>query len=197
MNSQNQDGVYPISVNNETIQVYCDISKGGWTRVMNRINYASDFYKNWTEYKAGFGDVKRDHWLGFDSILKIMSNGEFIARFEFETVDAKDFFELDSFKISNESEKYKWKLGKLANRSIDVATVYHDENKFSTWDNINDPGNKDCPRWFQAGWWFNNCHVFCSTCEKYLEIGQLSDTRTKKWKTYNKFRILIKNKLIN
>ena len=52
-----KDGVYtiyPDEVN--PITVYCEMNKGGWTRVMNRIENTNFFDKSWAEYKNGFGD---------------------------------------------------------------------------------------------------------------------------------------------
>ena len=31
---------------------------------MARRNVASDFNRNWNDYKTGFGNVTSDHWIG-------------------------------------------------------------------------------------------------------------------------------------
>lgn len=46
------------------IRVSCDMKLGGFTVIMRRTNGEVDFYRNWTEYKTGFGDVAKEHWLG-------------------------------------------------------------------------------------------------------------------------------------
>ena len=44
---------------------------GGWTRIQYRDSGDTDFYRNWTEYKHGFGDPSGEHWLGNEHIHKL------------------------------------------------------------------------------------------------------------------------------
>ena len=32
--------------------------------IQKRIDGSVDFYRNWTDYKTGFGNVSADYWLG-------------------------------------------------------------------------------------------------------------------------------------
>ena len=90
-----QDGTYMIYPNgSEGIQVYCEMSKDGWTRIMNRIENGLAFNQNWSKYQIGFGDISSNHGLGFNSINKILSTGDFKVRFEFKN-STHDYFELD------------------------------------------------------------------------------------------------------
>ena len=44
---------------------------GGWTIIQRRGDYGNPpdyFFRNWTDYKEGFGDAAEDHWLGLDAI---------------------------------------------------------------------------------------------------------------------------------
>ena len=54
-------------------KVYCDMDDGpgGWTVIQRRQPSclpADLFYKNWSEYKEGFGDLRSEFWLGLDAI---------------------------------------------------------------------------------------------------------------------------------
>ena len=127
-----KDGIYTIYPNSiDGIEVYCQLELGGWTRIMNRIDNSPAFYRNWNDYKLGFGDISGNHWLGFNSINKILSNGDFMVRFEFE--DSKVyFFELDLIRIASEDQNYRLTLGKLMNYTIKTAFEVHNAKNFGT-----------------------------------------------------------------
>ncbi|CAG2204228.1 unnamed protein product [Mytilus edulis] len=58
-------GVYTIYVDNQPLDVYCEMtSSGKWTVFQRRIDGSTDFYRNWQEYKQGFGNVDSEFWLG-------------------------------------------------------------------------------------------------------------------------------------
>uniref|UniRef100_A0A8W8N0C1 Fibrinogen C-terminal domain-containing protein n=1 Tax=Magallana gigas TaxID=29159 RepID=A0A8W8N0C1_MAGGI len=62
-----RDGVYtiyPAPGMNKT--VFCDMSTdgGGWTVIQRRIDGETIFFRNWKEYKNGFGHAEDKYWLG-------------------------------------------------------------------------------------------------------------------------------------
>ena len=61
-------GVYHILPNGTTceepIQVFCDMNTTGkWIVFQRRQDGSVDFYRNWTDYVNGFGDLEGEHWL--------------------------------------------------------------------------------------------------------------------------------------
>lgn len=52
-----RDGLYkvkPIGKEN-TIEVFCDMRRGGWTVIQRRQDGTTNFYLDWNRYKKGFG----------------------------------------------------------------------------------------------------------------------------------------------
>lgn len=63
------NGIYeiqPTSDKASRFNVYCDMDKGGWTSVMRRRKDMGDvtFKRAIANYKAGFGSLEGNHWLG-------------------------------------------------------------------------------------------------------------------------------------
>ncbi|VDI44686.1 Hypothetical predicted protein [Mytilus galloprovincialis] len=53
-----------------------------WTVLLRRINGLTNFYRNWKQYKEGFGSVFGEYWIG-DSMFK--HNGMNFATFDNDT----------------------------------------------------------------------------------------------------------------
>ena len=72
LQGHNESGVYSLQINNVTspVDVFCDMETDGegWTVLLKRQDGSVDFYRNWADYKNGFGDLEGEHWLGLDPI---------------------------------------------------------------------------------------------------------------------------------
>lgn len=157
--TSNVSGVYLIHVNetNSTIIAFCEQNKfgGGWLVVQHRFNGSVDFYRNWNQYRDGFGDLKGEFWFGLEKMHQITT-----ARPHEMVIELKDFSgnygyaRYDSFKISNESEHYKLTLGKYSGTAGD-GMVYDRDMKFSTKDN--DMSDLRCVERYENAWWQGNC----------------------------------------
>ncbi|XP_066018350.1 microfibril-associated glycoprotein 4 [Pocillopora verrucosa] len=64
-------GVYTIDLDGHgAFSVFCDqtAAGGGWTVFQKRLDGSVDFYRGWTDYKNGFGNLHGEFWLGLDKI---------------------------------------------------------------------------------------------------------------------------------
>lgn len=48
----------------------------GWTVIQRRLDGTIDFYRNWDDYKRGFGQSEAEFWLGNERIHKLTSQGD-------------------------------------------------------------------------------------------------------------------------
>ena len=89
--------------------VRCSI---GWTVFQKRINGSENFYRDWSDYKRGFGDIAKEFWLGNDILNRITASQAYVLRVDMEDFDgARKYAAYDAFNISSEAQKYKLHLG--------------------------------------------------------------------------------------
>ena len=67
-----------------------------------------DFYRNWQNYKLGFGDVNAEHWLGNDKLHELTSlHSQNEMRVDLEAVDrTKKYETYANFKVGSEAVQY-------------------------------------------------------------------------------------------
>ena len=52
--------------------------------VQRRVDGCLNFYRDWAEYKAGFGDPAGEFWLGNDKLHELTKDGDYRLRIELE-----------------------------------------------------------------------------------------------------------------
>ena len=84
----------------------------GWTVFQRRVNGSVDFYKNWTDYKNGFGNLPGEFWLGLDKIHRLSATGQNVLRVDLRSFENKrDYAVYKSFSVGDESEAYILNVG--------------------------------------------------------------------------------------
>ena len=111
----NSTGVYRINPDgNKPITVSCDMTTdgGGWTVFQRRVDNSTDFYRGWTEYESGFGNLSSEFWLGNDNISRITATGNMTLRVDLEDFEGNvTFAEYSIFKVADASDKYRLLIG--------------------------------------------------------------------------------------
>ena len=109
------DGIYTIKPDNMTaFEVFCDqtTAGGGWTVFQRRLDGSVDFYRNWSDYKHGFGDVYGEFWLGLDKIHRLTSDNNIMLRVDLEDFKGNTTYaEYNVFGVMSEKDKYRLILG--------------------------------------------------------------------------------------
>ena len=94
--------------------MFCDqtTSGGGWTVFQKKIDGSIDFYRNWTDYKNGFGNLDGEVWLGLDKINRLTISEQCKLRVDLEDWEGNSAYaEYDAFDISNGATKYQLSIG--------------------------------------------------------------------------------------
>ena len=108
-------GVYIINPDGlGTFDVFCDqtTAGGGWTVFQKRMNGSVDFYRDWADYKRGFGNLSGEFWLGLDKIHRLTSSGGYELRVDLEDFAGNTVYaEYYSFEVKSEGTKYQLSIG--------------------------------------------------------------------------------------
>ncbi|XP_069104692.1 angiopoietin-related protein 7-like [Argopecten irradians] len=151
-------GVYNIG--NDGSTVYCDMDTAGgpWTVIQRRTKGDVDFFRPWSDYKNGFGDLNGDFWLGNDN-LHLLTNTPKILRVELEALTGeRGYAEYSNFQVADESQNYQLLVGGFSGNIKHDAMAFSNLRQFSTLDRDNDrKSNRNCAMDLKSGWWHNTC----------------------------------------
>ncbi|XP_053685784.1 angiopoietin-related protein 6-like [Sabethes cyaneus] len=161
-----QSGVYTITVaaTGTTFQAFCEQEKygGGWLVFQNRYDGSVNFNRSWEHYKTGFGNLRQEFWLGLEKIHQVTAGaGEhdlLIVIENFTDYSAHEIY--PGFRVENETEHYKLRLSadehSFYGTAQDAFWVYRND-KFSTYDRINDISILGCAIVTGSGYWHYDC----------------------------------------
>ncbi|XP_050082251.1 angiopoietin-related protein 1-like [Anopheles aquasalis] len=155
--SSNVSGTYLIRVKNGSVpfKVFCEQQKfeGGWIVIQHRYDGSLNFYRNWNEFRDGFGDLEKEFWLGLEKVYQITKD-----RAHEIIIELKDFSgnykyaRYDSFEIGSECERYFLKNLGSYNGTAGNAMSYNKGLKFTTMDSYG-KSTAQCTIYRQGAWW--------------------------------------------
>ncbi|XP_056393844.1 ficolin-1-like [Hyla sarda] len=151
--------IYPDG--SQPLKVLCDMDTdgGGWIVIQRRWDGSVDFFRTWDAYKKGFGSRLNEFWLGNDNIHQITSTGTWELRVDLQDFEGKKVFaKYSSFKVLDESEKFKLLIGAYEGGTAGDSMGGLSNVMFSTKDEDNDIYDGSCSLLFKGGWWYSNCH---------------------------------------
>ncbi|XP_026096332.1 tenascin isoform X2 [Carassius auratus] len=162
LNGETSSGPYTIYISGDEkqpIQVYCDMNTdgGGWMVFLRRQSGKVDFYRNWRNYSAGFGDTNDEFWIGLSNLHKITSAGQYELRVDLRDGQESVFAAYDKFYIADPRSRYKIQIGAYSGTAGDSLS-YHQNRPFSTYDNDNDIAVTNCALSYKGAFWYKNCH---------------------------------------
>ena len=101
-----QSGLYSVNPDGRGhFTVYCDMHTdgGGWTVFQRSQDGSVNFYRGWNDYKAGFGQLTAEFWLGNDKIHRLTASKLSSLRVELEDWKGVQVYaKYDKFNIGDE-----------------------------------------------------------------------------------------------
>ena len=130
---------------------------GGWTVFQRRQDGSVDFYRNWTDYEDGFGNLTEEFWLGLGKINRLTKEQSNTLRVDLGDFDGNTAYaQYTTFSVGNSTTKYNLTVGGYSGTAGD-SLAHHNGIKFTTRDNDNDNQGDNCAQHYHGGWWFNIC----------------------------------------
>ncbi|XP_072275832.1 tenascin-R isoform X2 [Pyxicephalus adspersus] len=162
INGDNQSGVYTIYINGDQslgVPVFCDMTTdgGGWIVFQRRQNGLTDFFRKWSDYRVGFGNLEDEFWLGLDTLHQLTSQGRYELRIDMRDGQEAVYAYYNKFFVGDPRSMYKLRIGDYNGTSGDSLT-YHQGRPFSTKDRDNDVAVTNCASSYKGAWWYKNCH---------------------------------------
>ncbi|XP_065361234.1 fibrinogen C domain-containing protein 1-like [Calliphora vicina] len=159
--------------------VSCDLKtlNGGWTIIQRRQDGSENFYRNWTDYVEGFGDLNGEFFIGLEKLYALTSLDEpqelYITFEDFE--GAKRYAKYNEFKVGSNSTDYKLIVGQYSGDADDCFSQ-HSGHKFSTNDRDNDiHSTRHCAEYWKGAWWYTNC--FYSNLNGLYLFGKVQSSK--------------------
>ena len=163
-----------------SFSVYCDMRTdgGGWTVFQRRRDGSVDFYREWNDYKSGFGQLTGEFWLGNDKIHRMTASRPSSLRVELEDWDrVRQYAKYGRFNVADEQTQYRLQVSSYSGNAGD-ALKYHNNMAFSTKDRDNDQSSSNCAVSYTGAWWYKSCH-YSNLNGKYL--GKTFDSKGAAW----------------
>ncbi|GFS39459.1 protein scabrous [Trichonephila inaurata madagascariensis] len=158
---QTESGIILIEVPSlGPMEVYCDTTPDGgpWMMVQKRFNGSESFFRDWTEYKNGFGQLSSEFWIGNEALHLLTDKRP--MKLHVDMWDIQDnylYVDYEKFRVRSEMDQYAIEISNHSGNASDALTS-HNRMGFSTFDRDNDASSANCAVHHTGGWWYQHCH---------------------------------------
>ena len=130
------------------------ISKDRWITFQRRLDGSVNFYRNWTDYENGFGNIDGEFWLGLSQIHKHTSTGNWSLRIELEDFEGSTrYAEYEIFAVADSCDNYLLSVSGYSGNAGD-AMGYNNSRGFTTKDRSQ---VSQCAVSYRGAWWYYGC----------------------------------------
>ncbi|XP_064551853.1 ficolin-2 [Drosophila montana] len=172
-----KNGIYKIQLKGEEpFNVYCDATMAGtgWLVIQRRVDANINFFRNWSAYQQGFGDLDGSFFIGLNKLNALTASQPHELYVYLEDFHGQSrYANYSAFAIGNEANLYGLNTLGIYSGNAGDALRYHQNMKFSTFDRDNDNSTINCAAQYSGAWWYKSC-MYSNLNGEYLggEYGQ-------------------------
>ena len=91
----------------------------GWTIFQRRVDGSENFFRDWKDYKNGFGNLSGEFWLGLDKIHRLSESGQNVLRVDLKSFEGqKRYARFGTFTVGNENEDYILRISQYTGKNM-------------------------------------------------------------------------------
>ncbi|GIY52415.1 protein scabrous [Caerostris extrusa] len=142
------------------LEVYCDNfpNKGPWLVIQKRFNGSENFFRDWTNYRNGFGKLASEFWIGNQALHLLTYKRSMKLHIDMWDIhDRYLYVEYSNFRVRSEIDQYAIEISHHSGNASDALSS-HNGMGFSTFDRDNDASSANCAVHHTGGWWYQHCH---------------------------------------
>ena len=140
-----------------------DRGNGRWLVIQRREEGGTvDFYRGWSDYEEGFGDLEGEFWYGLKNIHCLTGRERVELRFDLEDERGNKVTRTyQEFRVEGPENKYRLHIGggDTPTGAFDFMAD-HNNRYFSTRDRDNDIWSADncaAAEHYKGAWWWGSC----------------------------------------
>ncbi|KAK7090637.1 hypothetical protein V1264_010405 [Littorina saxatilis] len=155
-------GLRTVCLSGELVTVYCDqtTDNGGWIVFQRRMDASVDFFRGWTDYRNGFGDLEGNFWLGLDKLHRLTTSQRYELRVDLHLWNTtKGSATYRGFYVEDVSHNFALRLDRFTGGNAGDSLSEHRGQQFSTKDRDHDTRDStNCAQKYHGAWWYKPCH---------------------------------------
>ena len=145
------------------LTVYCDMDTDGvgWIVIQRRQDGSVDFYRNWTDYQVGFGNLSGEFWLGNDNLRTLTESNDITWKLHICLEDwdnNKMCAVYEDFGISGELYTLQLSSYNANDSTLVDSMLFHNNHPFTTKDQDHDNYETNCAIMYEGAWWYDGCY---------------------------------------